>query len=130
MENLKPRGGRFRYRSAEIGPVVNVTVQYEKGEQNFFSGERPLRGIYVIVSTSELVEVAPGRIAESFKVFGEKGFRALVMELGRGNPKKFMAVSQAIDPLAPEIARLFEAGQAVAAKALALSPFRKAEATA
>jgi hypothetical protein len=110
---LNAKGTKYTYATGTTGNITEVEVYYSKGGANFFVGGSDRRGIYVSVSPVEIIdygtrEDGSHRTARGYGLMS--GIKAHVLTLTRQNDKKLAEIAALLDELAPESARLFEAG--------------------
>ncbi len=110
---LNAKGTKYTYATGTIGHITEVEVYYSKGGANFFSGGSDRRGIYVSVSPVEIVDYGarPDGSRMMMRSYGVmSGIKAHVLDLGRQSDKQLAQIAERLDLLAPEAARVFEAG--------------------
>ncbi len=115
---LNAKGTKYIYATGTAGKITEVEVYYSKGGANFFSGGSDPRGIWVSVSPVEIIDhgARPDGSRMMARSYGlMSGIRAHVLTLTRQNDKKLAEIAATLDTLAPESARLFEAGNKHAA---------------
>lgn len=108
MQNFKHRdfmgrdgGGEYRYRTGELGHVIEVELYYSKGGANYFSGSYDKRGIYASIKPVEVK--ADGSVGF---IIG-KGVRTVLVELKAKSNKTLEKVAQLLDADAPKIAEMY-----------------------
>jgi hypothetical protein len=105
MRNLKLHNGDFRYRSAEEGELVEIRVYYDPASRKKVYGEVDPRGIWIGVHPIELHDgVISVRFCEGPAISGLKFFVAAGSD---DDPRPFVAVAERLDPLVPEVARIW-----------------------
>lgn len=85
---------------------LRISVRYDKGSMNYFSGQVNKRGLYVHFSP-----VSRGDGYISATLLGntkESGFKMFVRELGRASQKQADDVFKRVEPLADEIAKKWD----------------------
>lgn len=106
MEHLQLKhDGTYRYRTADIGNVITLEIYYYKADNP------NRRGVSVQVRPETIED---GRISTVLL----SGFSVFALQMARKNDKLVAGVAAKLDAQAPEIARLFEAGQKSESKAL------------
>jgi hypothetical protein len=105
------RNSDYLFRPRQIGHMAEVKVHYDLGDMNVLCGRKEKRGISVKVGP---VELTGHSVCYTIHVGGRSTLEVFVMELARYSAKKMLDVANELDPYAPEIARLFEAGEYVA----------------
>jgi hypothetical protein len=105
MHNLKLHDGEFRYRSAEEGEPVEIRVYYDPASRKKVYGEVDPRGIWIGVHPIELHDgVISVRFCEGPVISGLKFFVAPGSD---DDLMPFVAVAERLDPLVPEVARIW-----------------------
>ncbi len=122
MTNLKAKGDKYRYRTAEEGKAVEVEVSYSKGGTNYFSGGTSPRGIYVRITP---VTLEHGCV--SFKLFSGTGM--CLVHLLRKSDKQLLAVAERLDAVVPDAATMFEHNNKESALALLRDAFNPSAVT-
>jgi hypothetical protein len=105
------RNSEYRFRPREIGHMAEVTVDYEIGGWTLGGSRTLRRGISIKVGPVELTE--NGGTCYTIHVGGRSTLEVFVIELARYSAKKMLEIAVQLDPHAPEISRLFEAGEYV-----------------
>lgn len=104
--NLKASGkDSFLYRTAEMGDIVEVEIEYSANES------LSRRGIWVRVTPMKL-EQRDGYVSRSFALFS--GFTVFVERLQRSKPSALLAKAERLDPQVKAIAAVFILEQAKA----------------
>ena len=86
---------------------LKISVRYDKGGVNYFSGNQERRGIYVYFKP---VRRSGGMVSCTLLSTNKKedGFKIFVKELGRMSQKQMDAVASKIEPLADKFASLWD----------------------
>jgi hypothetical protein len=105
MHNLKLHDGEFRYRSGEEDKPVEIRVYYDPASRKKVYGEVDPRGIWIGVHPIELHDgVISVRFCEGPAISGLKFFVAAGSD---DDLMPFVAVAERLDPLVPEVARIW-----------------------
>lgn len=127
MQNFRSdRNKDFEYRKADTGTdeavrkpgdiVVNGTsirLVYRKD-----ANPRNPRGLYVLLTPMEITPEPGSPYGDRLVYAITRTERAFLLPLARQNDKAMLAAAQKLDPVAPEVADLFRAGQTAEALAL------------
>lgn len=85
---------------------LKISVRYDKGGINYFTGQSERRGIYV-----HFKPVHRGGMFETTTLLGsnkESGFKVFVRDLGRKSQKQMDDIALRMEPLADDIAKKWD----------------------
>lgn len=124
MKNLTPHQDGFRYRTGDNGDIVEISLGYNKGGSNSWSGKNEARGIYLYVTPRTLEKRENGITIESFMVTADRnlsGAKIFVLALGRASKTRMQSVAETFDAFAPVYAAQFQSMKANALPSILLS---------
>lgn len=118
LNNFRVCGDRYRYRSAEQGDVIEVSVCYLPADRNYSSGEMEASGVWIDFTPINLLAGTVGYTFSDKPEIG--GLKFPVVEEQHNDPEVLGQIARHFDRIVPRVAELWKSNNQEAVELLSL----------